>query len=153
MCITTTCDVTRLEMYLRNAFANVLSHRKWKYVASDCVNTLSAMAYMMLHLPTCKGTHFTRVCKIQITRLVIYRKLFNGQSTAYVENFAVAADGEGVPTWLREAEQRAACATRAALARPATDHSSFRGRGGPFRGRGGQRGRAQGARESPTSGN
>ena len=48
MCITTTSDVTRLEMYLRNAFANVLSHRKWKYVASDCVNTLSAMAYMML---------------------------------------------------------------------------------------------------------
>ena len=132
--LTTAADVARLELFLRNTFATVLNHEKWRFVANDCITTLSALALFSISLPAANRTNpqFIRGCKVQIVRLLVYRKLRSGQHPAYVENFAAAADGDGSPSWIREAEQRAATAVKASIARPSTG----RGGGGGGRGRG-----------------
>ena len=142
-------DVARLEMFLRNVFSAVLGHHKWRYVANDCVNTLAALAHLSLALPSTLrlSPHIIRAAKVQITRLLVYRKMQQGQHPAYVDNFAAAADGEGSPSWVREAETRAVAAVKASCARP----SSPRGRGG--RGRGRDQGRGDQSHSQPHSSN
>ena len=75
-------DVARLEMFLRNVSSAVLGHHKWRYVANDCVNTLAALAHLSLALPSTLrlSPHIIRAAKVQITRLLVYRKLHQGNT-------------------------------------------------------------------------
>ena len=65
--LTTAADVARLELFLRNSFATVLNHEKWRFVANDCINTLSAFALFSISLPLANRTNpqFIRGCKLQ----------------------------------------------------------------------------------------
>ena len=76
----------------------------------------------------------SEAAKLQIVRLLVYKKLKAGQHPGYVDHFAVAAEGEGAPSWIREAEQRAAIAVKASVARPGTGRGGGRGRGQGNRG-------------------
>ena len=105
---------TRLEMWWRNYFAMPLQHAKWRFVAADCIATLVAMVQFSLSLPQEHRNHpqMLKACRVQLVRLVAYKRLIGGQHTSYVDCWSKAANGQSDPAWMREADKTAAATVK-----------------------------------------
>ena len=128
----------RLEAFLRNKFAGLLSDERHKYVTLDSLTTIGQLAMgVATEGVNVANPNVRNAIRSQLKRLLIMEKSASGHNTAYIGQFAAAIDHAEMPSWVVNAEKQAAAVlkgTQVTHSRGGGGSRGGRGRGG----RGGQ---------------